>query len=296
MSKPCFKKIEFYITNVCNLTCEQCNRFNNWDFRGWQAWQDYESTYQRWADLIDIKAVTIMGGEPLLNPTVTQWMLGINRIFKIPVQVLTNGTHISKVRGLYEALTDYEDAELNRNSLAVSLHNLDDLDQLRSDILAFLKPPVSEMSVHPELWNCDYQWADRNGVMVNVYHQNLFHTATVQRNANGRFVLFDSNPQQAHDACVFVKYKSYHFIRGKLYKCGPSALMPEFDEQHRFDISDSDRELLHSYQPLTVDNFDTIGSQWLATLDQPIPQCKFCPIEKQAIRIAPIKKGTQHRT
>jgi hypothetical protein len=176
------------------------------------------------------------------------------------------------------------------NSLAVSLHNLDDLDQLKSDIQGFLKPPISEMTETPDLWGCDYQWVDKNRVVINVYHQNLFHTATVQRN-NDRFVLFDNDPVQAHDACVFVKFKSYHFIRGKLYKCGPSALLPEFDDQHRFDISDSDRKMLHSYQPLTVDNFDEIGTEWLANLDNPIPQCKFCPTMKKAIRIAPVKKG-----
>lgn len=296
MSKPCFNKIEFYITNVCNLTCEQCNRFNNWDFRGWQAWQDYEDTYRRWADLIDIKAVTIMGGEPLLNPTVVDWMRGINTIFKIPVQVLTNGTHLDKVRGLYDALIDYRDPEWHMNSLAVSLHNLDDLDRLRSDIFSFLKPPITEMTETPELWNCDYQWVDRNRVVINVYHQNLFHTATVQKNTNGRFVLFDNDPQQAHDACVFVKYKSYHFIRGKLYKCGPSALLPEFDDQHQFDISAGDRELLHSYQPLTVDNFADYHEEFLASLENPIPQCKFCPTMKKAIRIAPVRKGSRPKS
>ena len=33
--------IEFYITNVCNIACPQCNRFNNWNFKGHQIWKDY---------------------------------------------------------------------------------------------------------------------------------------------------------------------------------------------------------------------------------------------------------------
>ena len=31
---------EFYITNVCNLSCNGCNRFNNYKFRGFQRWED----------------------------------------------------------------------------------------------------------------------------------------------------------------------------------------------------------------------------------------------------------------
>jgi hypothetical protein len=66
-------------------------------------------------------------------------------------------------------------------------------------------------------------------------------------------------------------------INGKLYKCGPVALMPEFDEQHHFEINDQDREILHGYRPLTVDDYDTRGQEFLRTIDDVIPQCKFCP-------------------
>ncbi len=66
-------------------------------------------------------------------------------------------------------------------------------------------------------------------------------------------------------------------IRGKIYKCGPAALMPEFDDQYQFDISDEDRLLMRGYQPLTVDEFDTRGAEFLGNIDNVIDQCKFCP-------------------
>jgi hypothetical protein len=31
---------EFYITHVCNLNCPDCNRFNNYAFKGHQRWDD----------------------------------------------------------------------------------------------------------------------------------------------------------------------------------------------------------------------------------------------------------------
>jgi hypothetical protein len=77
-------------------------------------------------------------------------------------------------------------------------------------------------------------------------------------------------------------------IRGKIYKCGPAALLPEFDDQFQFNINEQDRQLLHSYRPLTVDEYDSRGQEFLAAIDDVIPQCKFCP---QAYDYKPITFG-----
>ena len=74
MSKVVIKKAEFYITNVCNLTCSNCNRFNNYNFRGWQRWSDYANEYSIWANKVRLQRITILGGEPLLNPTILDWI------------------------------------------------------------------------------------------------------------------------------------------------------------------------------------------------------------------------------
>jgi hypothetical protein len=291
-TRPVFNKIEVYITNVCNLTCDQCNRFNNFDFKGWQKWSDHAEQYRRWAELINLKAITIMGGEPLLNPTIVEWIHGLNDAFGIEVQILTNGTRLTQVKGLYDAMAHARPRNGGINSIAVSLHNLADLEQLQADIHTFLRGPVQQNTHRPDLWGGDYQYSDHNGVFINVYIQNNFNTSTVQVNPNGRYVLFNNEPALAYNDCTYARFKSYHFIRGKLYKCGPAALLPEFDDQHRFDVTDSDRELLHSYKPLTVDNFAEYQAEFLESLNKPIAQCKFCPINKKNIVIAPVRKGS----
>ena len=47
--------VEFYITNVCNLTCQGCNRFNSFKFKGWQKWEDYADTYKQWSEQIEFR-------------------------------------------------------------------------------------------------------------------------------------------------------------------------------------------------------------------------------------------------
>jgi hypothetical protein len=289
-------KVDFYITNVCNLTCNNCNRFNNHDFKGWQRWSEYESVYQKWGELVDLKAITIMGGEPMLNPTIKDWVEGLNKIFNIEVQILTNGTRFRQNKDLYQSLLYRSPKTKSLNHIGVSLHNVSDFDAfMKADILEFLdsSAKVYEKGHSGNLWNSDWYFVDKNGVFVNVYISNVFGQSAILQNDYGRYMLHNNDVFLAHQNCSFAQFKSYHFIKGKLYKCGPVALMPEFDQQHQFDITEQDRNLLNSYRPLDVENFLEYHQEFFKNLDDPIPQCKFCPTSYNGQIITPVRKG-QH--
>jgi len=298
-------KVEFYITNVCNLTCENCNRFNNHKFTGWQRWSDYADTYRRWGEYVNLKNIVIMGGEPTLNPTLPEWVVGLNEIFNSGIQILSNGLQLKHNPSLYNALVNVKDSNgFSSGNIEISLHNPAHFDQIRNNIKSFLQPINEEYGTainvaHKYNWDnhsdnhAYYSARDVNNVLVRMHLANSFHDAAVYKNNQGQFTLHDSDPIEAHRGCGFAQYKCYHFIRGQLYKCGPAALMPEFDQQHNLAISDQDRQLLNSYQPLTVDHWPDSAQQWLAKLDDPIAQCKFCPtITKQNITIYPTVKGS----
>ena len=273
--RVCVPNIEFYITNVCNLACSQCNRFNDHAFTGYQKWSDYEAEYTDWATKIRLQKVTILGGEPLLNPTICDWIIGINRLWGIGVQVLSNGTRLNYVPGLYEALN-----KPNGNWIGVSVHNANDLDRHFEEGRKFLKgtPKLYKGKDNvPNQTGADYAFIDENLVNIHYWIQDSFYDSAVQKNNQGRFTLHQSDPEEAHNKCGFAQYQDYHFMNAKLYKCAPVALFPEFDDQHKFDISDEDREILHSYEPLSVDQFAQRGQQFIDNIDDVIDQCKFCP-------------------
>lgn len=284
-------KVDFYITNVCNLTCQRCNRFNNFDFKGWQDWKDYEAVYEQWSRLVKLRAITIMGGEPFLNPTLKDWVAGLNRLFGIEVQVLTNGTRFLQAKGVYESMMYTSAVTQTQNHIGVSLHTPEDFEKIRSDIYQFLQGRVTEVPKDKNPWGADWQFNDSNGVMINVYTVDKFAGAAIIPKPEGGYTLHNSDPVEAHSSCAFALWKSYHFIRGKFYKCGPSALLPEFDDQFHLDITDTDRELLHAYKPLSVDNYADYSDEFFAALDNPIAQCKFCPGHYVMEKIYPIRKG-----
>lgn len=273
MNKYNFEKLEFYITNVCNLSCDGCNRFNNFKFSGSQNWSDYAQVYAEWSKFIQVDHIVILGGEPLLNPDIISWIYGLNQVFGTNVQILSNGTRINKVPGLYEAL------QVNGNWMGISGHNVNNLDQFDYEVRKFLKGQVTQYGKHDTQNNfgSDMLWIDENGVCIPLWMQYEFYASAIQISQAGRYILHNSDPTTAHNNCGFAIHKNYHFIKGKLYKCGPVALFPEFDQQHTLDVSDIDRQLLNSYQPLTAEGCAQHGSGYFDQLDLPLSQCKFCP-------------------
>lgn len=291
--------VEFYITNVCNLTCTNCNRFNDYDFKGWQRWRDYESLHEEWAKKIRLQRVTILGGEPLLNPTVLDWVDGINRLWNKPVQILTNGTQLNRVPNLYDRLIKFaEPGIMARNWIGISLHNLDDKEKCFEEIRLFLKGDVQYVHKDDPI-NIDnaytmgstHAFYDSNGMRVCVWEYDDFYTSAVKRDQFGQLTLHNSDPFKAHQGCGFVMFKCFHFIRGQIYRCGPVALFPEFDQQHPLAINTEDRELINSYKPLTV---DSTNEQIRAFFDQnePLAQCKFCPENFTMTRLKVVSKKT----
>ena len=265
-------RLEFYITNVCNLTCDGCNRYNNYHFKGWQAWDDYADDLEKWAEKIEIRHPVILGGEPLLNPDIVKWINGIHRLWPehSGVQVQSNGTRIDRVRGLYDAMTV-------DNWIGISIHDPNDREEIFSRIRNLLKHPIVETADKNHPVGSDYQFLDANRKFIHCWMSDKFVNSNIIELDDGKFTVYNSDPVVAHENCTFRRFKNYHWIRGRIYKCGPVALMPEFDNQYQFQISRGDRRIMHSYPGLSVDEFDTRGADFLAHIDDVIPQCRFCP-------------------
>jgi organic radical activating enzyme len=283
-------KVEFYINNTCNLTCNNCNRFNNHRFTGVQNWSDYQQDYQHWGEYIELPTVVIMGGEPLLNPTICEWVQGIHNIFGCDIQLLTNGLHLAKVRGLYDILLS------NQGHVGISLHNLNHFAEIKENIKNFLDHVIIDEygpAVGEDRQNgIHYSARDVNDMVVNVYLSNSFSTAAViTKPMDGTYTLHQNDPVQAHSVCNFVRHKSYHFVRGRLYKCGPVALFPEFDQQFNLDISDHDRQLVNSYKSMSPELWPQQGLDFMNNIDQVIDQCRFCPIAGPSYPIHPLVKS-----
>jgi organic radical activating enzyme len=261
---------EFYIINVCNLACAGCNRFNDYNFTGYQRWGDYAEVYQQWAEQVDIDSIGILGGEPLLNPTFLEWVQGINQLWpNKKLRIISNGFRLDRHADLYPVLEQHRNIEL-----WVGIHNKQHKSEIIQKVRDFGQAP------HTVTFNTDnpYQQymtvTDARGVRIKIEYNWWFHQGAIVKQ-DGALTLHQSDVAKAHDICHMKT--CHHFIRGELYKCGVVAVLPEFDQQHPLALTTADRELMLSYRPLRITDDAVVKRQFVSNLDQPIDQCKFCP-------------------
>lgn len=137
---------EFYITNVCNLNCTNCNRYNNFAFAGHDTWANHQNLYQQWAKILTSRRIGILGGEPLLNPDFFNWLHGIAELWpQSEIDIITNGTQMSRWPTLYQELRKYTP----RVKIEVNWHNAEQQNQLYQSLERFLVAPIIKQDVTP---------------------------------------------------------------------------------------------------------------------------------------------------
>ena len=262
--------VEFYITNVCNLACNGCNRFNNYKFKGFQRWADHQDEYKQWSKELQFGSIGILGGEPLLNTDFMLWLQGIRHLWSTTViKVVTNGFYLNKVAGLYDFINSDRKTEL-----WIGIHNKMHKEKIMHNIEQLLVGPLLREFNNDNPYQ-EYMWiTDANGVRVKVEYNWWFHQGAVVQTETGK-TLHNSNVNNAHQICH--SKTCHHFMNGKLYKCGAVALFPEFNRQYNLELSLEDRELINSYVPLSISDSADTKRSFIDNLKNPIPQCKFCP-------------------
>ena len=275
MSKIKLSYAEFYITHVCNLTCTGCNRFNNYKFTGFERWTDLQDVYRRWSDELSIDVVSILGGEPLLNPEFMQWLQGVRQLWPASMLMVgTNGYRLNKINGLYEFANIYK----NNFRINLGIHNKHKRNFVMGLVRDFLQGQLIYQFDKSNPYQQHILVTDANGVQIRVDYNWWFHQgALIALPGQMAFSLHQSDPEKSHAICH--SKTCHHFMGGKLYKCGAVALFPEFDRQHKLIISDDDRKLMSSYRPLQIDDSFQAKQKFIGDLPNAIDQCKFCPEE-----------------
>lgn len=146
MAKITKDYVEFYITNVCNLNCDNCNRLNNYHFSGHESWQDLADVYEQWSHKIDFNRISILGGEPTLHPDLHLWIQGIRNFWpRANLRLITNGTRLDYVheRGLFDLLA------LTDTLLEINLHNRSRYPAITAKIQNYLDDPVITVVPNP---------------------------------------------------------------------------------------------------------------------------------------------------
>lgn len=263
MSKIYLESLEFYITNVCNLTCETCRTFSNYNFSG--HFEFDQTAMQKWADKVDIGHIEILGGEPLLHPRLATWVNGITKLWpEADTWITTNGTRLSKVRGLHELL--YE----NKCKLKISAHGNNLRETIAREIfLTFGACEVLSVNKHSH-FGCINSISFLSKLGVKIELQNGNHLQDICF-VDKKFNLRRSDPVAAHENCGI--RNCHHMIDNKIFKCSVLGLLPRFFEQKGLDVNQ-----IRPYRGLEAEEVTPLA---IKNLEKAVPHCSICPESNQ---------------
>lgn len=266
-------QVEFYITNHCNITCNNCNRFNNHKITGSEDWIANREIYRNWSSVLDIEKIAILGGEPLMHPRLPTIINDIHEFWpQAEIELTTNGILLKKIKPeVKQAIIE------NSVYLYVSIHSNQWIDSIRG----FVEDNFGKLEKtrhyrikpdNPAGWD---EFVSESGNRIKLEYTSYFRKNSLKIK-NGRFSLHNSNREIAHTNCDARRIP--HFWQGKMYKCGVSVSLPYLIEQKKdkFDITEHDKILANSYQPLKWNDKD-LYRKISNMQDNSIEQCKFCP-------------------
>ena len=269
----------FNITNVCNLTCNGCESFNNYLFRNHFRFDDYKHKYEKWSKLVKINVITIHGGEPFTNPDIVNWAAGLKQLWPNANQhyVSTNGTLMKNKIDICKKLIDlgwYID---------ISIHDTD----LQKDIENSIKEVLNEKPHKVVNFEDETRYVAHNSnrPYFILYQTTDFISSAKKGVKNNKWQFHRSNSTLAHKVCLGGEPPCTHFNKGKMYQCHLTSVSEDLIKQ--FPLEEYAVDLLEQYKGADPDDDLT---EFFETLHKPMPQCELCPESTKTHCIAPLAK------
>lgn len=269
MSKKFLDSVSFYITNVCGLACPGCVTFNNYKVKGHYDWSKTKDKAYKWGELLDVRQITIVGGEPLLHPSVDEWVSGIADAFGHckDIRILTGlvGDQLLRRKELIKKWIDsnviiqisvhdpswWELAKQNAREIleGIEYKEVDGIDEGGSFPL---KKTEYFDSTGKRLFSMMELWA--------------FFPSAQKEVKDGIIYLHDNDPKEAFDVC-YCKTCQY-IVDGDMYNCAITGTAEMMLEQ--LPLDNRSRDILSKVKGISPDDNDSLS------FDTPVEACSLC--------------------
>mgnify|MGYP000874632675 FL=1 len=257
-SKVRCHNLEIHVSHGCNLTCEQCSHFSNYGFRGHLSPADARAWLGAWAVRLEPKWVSLLGGEPTLNPALCEIVAIARETFpRALVQLVTNGWFLHRYRELPDVL------ERHNVRLELSVHHGSEQYLARvAEILMLL-----------------LEWRERKRFSLHV-RRSYSRWRRLYRSAGADLrPVADGDAEAAWEACGSRDCLQIH--EGKLWKCPPVAYLRLTAEKYSIDRTAWGSWL--DYRPLEPGCTDDELREFLARGAERV--CELCPANPEAMEL-----------
>jgi len=264
MTKPVLPFVEIMATQACNISCTGCTNYSDLNHKGWLSWEQARAQITPWLQRVDIPDFGILGGEPLLNPEIRDWIRGIRELMpKAQIRFTTNGLLLDKNLDIVDLA-----AEVGNIVFKIGVH---------TDSLAI------EQTIDYILNRFDWQPVTEFGInrllTKNKFRFQINRPTTFWKSFRGDYTNMqphNSNPAEAFSICC---QKTCPLLyQGKIYKCSTSGLL--LDVLEKFGHQDNTEWLPFISQGLQPDCTDQQLQEFLNNFGRPHKICGQCPTQK----------------
>lgn len=261
MTKIILPFLETMITQACNLSCVGCTNYSDLRHSGYVPWSQGQESILPWLDRINIPDFGIIGGEPLINPELEEWLLGLRKLLpKSQLRLTTNGLLLHKWPDLVRLLNS-----IGNCVFKITVHIQDRaLEQHIENIFAADSwETVVEHGIS--------RWRNCHGVRFQINRPSTF--LKTYRNSYQDMAPYHSDPTDAFSKCI--QQTCPLLYQGRIYKCSTSALL--IDTLARFDNPNWDQwQRYIEYGICALDSAETIEN-FVNNFGKPHAQCAQCP-------------------
>ena len=258
--------LETMITQVCNLSCHGCTNYSDLPHKGYVTWEAGRKQLLPWLEKISIDDFGIMGGEPLINPEVSKWLLGVRNLLPdSQIRFTTNGELLHKH---FEILNLSHD--IGNVVFKITVHrNSPELEEIIEKIFkTYNWEPVQEFGID--------RFKTTNNLRLQINRPNKF--IKTYKNTYADMEPHDSDPSEAFKICV--QQKCPLLYNGKIYKCSTSGLLES--TLAKFDWPNKNEWEPYLSTGIAPTDSDADILNFVNNFGKPEQLCKQCPSESGA--------------
>jgi organic radical activating enzyme len=256
--------LEIMLIRTCNLSCEGCTTFSDLKYQGYTTWTQGREWLEPWINRITLEGVGVMGGEPLINPQVREWLTGLRELLPdTQIRFVTNGLLLDRHWDVVDLLH-----KLGNSVLKISRHvNTPELVSTIQRVYdSYNWQPVNEFGID--------RWATTNQFQFQIAQPKTF--LKTFRNDYANMAPHNNIPADAFELCV--QKRCPLLYNGKIYKCGTVGLTPELLDRYN-------RPNWAQWQPYITPGLDSTCSdfeleQFVNNFGKSHTLCQQCPSSK----------------
>jgi len=243
--------LELHATHLCNLSCDNCSHFSNYQHHGILSVEEAGQWMAPWGRRVEPYTFLILGGEPTLHPELSDLLVLSRRCFSTTtIRLITNGTylhrhpalpHIAKANNIEISITEHADADSRRTR---------EFEAIKALAREWLAMGV-KISIPPP-----YPWV-------------------VRYRGHGESIMpfEDGNPFQSWSKCCDPNHSCVQLHEGRLWKCSLLAYLPMMKSKYPRLSSAWDVGL--AYRPIGPEASDKEVIEFFERREETV--CGLCP-------------------